>query len=426
MNRKESINNKLVGSLFVTNKRILMLGPVDFSIDNAPKVHFYNLAKEFAELGFEVLCVVYAPEKGTIDTVEDKFRTSFSPNPLAGELFVRALKYLCLLPMILWHVCKFSPNIVYFRFSPPAFLYIMVLKLLKIFTPNFKIVLEFNDWVSEERKLQGERVFKVNLIDFLQRKSAYLSDYIRVVAKGLKQRLVEYGIKEKKISVIENETDINHFKPIDKVEAKGNFGLDPYLLFVGFLGNFAIWQGLDYLVRAMPEVWKIYPAVRFLLIGDGLEMPKIQKAVSKLKTEKVILTGSVPYRMTNLYINAFDIAVAPYIKKSNDIIFSPMKIRDYAACGVPIITTNIRGLEFVKEKGIGVLIPPDNPEALSEAIIKLIENPALRDKMGKRGREIAEKEFSWENVVRKILAKTESNSLLHRKDAPHGIEIIIP
>jgi glycosyltransferase involved in cell wall biosynthesis len=386
-------------------KRILMLGPVDFSIDNAPKVHFSNLAKEFAELGFDVLCVVYAPEKGIVDTVEDKFRVSFPPNPLSGNLFLRALKYLCLLPITLWHFFKFAPNIIYFRFSPPAFLYIMVLKSLKIFTSNFKIVLEFNDWVSEEREIQGEGLFKVKLIDFLQTKSASLSDCIRVVAEGLKYRLVGYGIKEDKISVIENGTDINHFKPIDRIKAKENFGFDPDLLFVGFLGNFAIWQGLDHLLLAIPEVWKTFPEVRFLLIGDGPKMPAIRKAVSKFEKEKVILTGRIPYQEANLYINSFDIAVAPFIKKSNDVMLSPMKIRDYAACGIPFVTTKIRGLEMVEEKGIGILVPPDNPAALSEAIIKLIRDPVLRKKMGRKGRKVAEEEFSWKDVAGNILEK---------------------
>ncbi len=382
-----------------------MLGPVDFSKDNAPKVHFSNLAKEFAEFGLDVLCVVYAPEKGNINTVDDKVRVSFPPNPLVGNLFLRALKYFFLLPITLWHFFKFAPNIVYFRFSPPTFLYLLVLQLLKFFPFDFKIVLEFNDWVSEEREIQGEGVFKVKLIDFLQTKSAYLSDYIRVVAEGLKYRLVEYGVKEDKISVVENGTDINHFKPIDRTGAKKNFGFEPDLLYVGFIGNFAVWQGLDHLLRAIPEVWKICPDVRFLLIGDGPKMPEIRKSVSKFGKEKVILTGSIPYQEANLYINSFDIGVAPFIKKRNDGMVSPMKIRDYAACGIPFVTTKIRGLEMVEEKSIGILVPPDNPNALSEAIIKLIRNPVLRKKMGRKGRKVAEEEFSWKDVAEKILEK---------------------
>jgi glycosyltransferase involved in cell wall biosynthesis len=386
-------------------KRILMLGPVDFSKDNAPKVHFSNLAEEFAEFGLDVLCVVYAPEKPTVDTFKDKVKVSFLPNPIVGNLWIRVLKYLCLLPMILLHCFKFKPNIVYFRFSPPSFLYLLLLKLLKTFSFDFKIILEFNDWVSEEREIQGESVFKANLIDLLQKKSAFFPDYIRVVAKGLKYRLVECGIKEDKISVIENGTDIDHFKPVNKKEARKKLGLDRDFLYVGFIGNFAVWQGLDYLIRAIPEVWKIFPDVRFLLIGDGPEMPEIKKEVSKSEKRKVILTGSVPYREANLYINSFDIGIAPFIKKRNDGMVSPMKIRDYAACGIPCVTTKIRGLELVEEKGIGILVPPDNSYALSKGIMKLIRNPALRKKMGRKGRKVAEEEFAWKDVAGKILEK---------------------
>ena len=384
-------------------KRILMIGPVDFSKEYGPKVHFSNLLKEFVRLGFTVSCLVYAPEGEIVDSIDKNFSVNFSPNPLIGNLFLRVFKYLLLIPVILWHFFKFTPHIVYFRFSPPAFLYLLFLNLFKIFPYKFKILLEFNAWAPEERRIQGERKLKVKLIKFLQVKSAFFSDSIRVVAPGIKEKLVISGVKNKKITVIENGTDINHFKPIKKNEAKEKIGLNPAYLYVGFIGNFAVWQGLDYLVRAIPKVLKAYANVRFLLVGDGPEMPKIKKAISKFEKGKVILTGSVPYRKANLYINAFDIGVAPFIKKRNDGMVSPMKIRDYAACGIPFVTTKIRGLEMVEEKDIGILVPPDNPDALSDAILKLVENRGLRNAMGEKGRRVAEQEFSWEKVAGQIL-----------------------
>lgn len=266
-------------------------------------------------------------------------------------------------------------------------------------------MVEFHDWVSEQRAIQGGNKFNVILIEKLQIGSSRLADHIRVVAKGIEEKLLVFGINKRKIAVIENGTDINFFKPIDKKEAKKAIGINPDYLYVGFIGNLAVWQGLDYLLQAIPKVLKEYGNVRFILVGDGPEMPKIRKKVAALEKEKVILTGSVPYQEANLYINSFDIGVAPFIKKRNDGMVSPMKIRDYAACGVPFVTTKIRGLEFVQEKGIGILAPPNNTNALSEAIIKLIENPRLRNGMGNKGRKVAEKNFSWKNVAEKIFNK---------------------
>ena len=86
----------------MNHKRILMVGPVDFSIDTAPKVHFTNLAKEFSKCGFDVLCLAYAPKKTTIGTVIDKFKVSFLPNPLIGNMFLRVFKYLFLVTFLLY------------------------------------------------------------------------------------------------------------------------------------------------------------------------------------------------------------------------------------------------------------------------------------------------------------------------------------
>ncbi|MEJ2568823.1 MAG: glycosyltransferase family 4 protein, partial [candidate division WOR-3 bacterium] len=260
---------------------------------------------------------------------------NFAPNPLIGNKASRVFKYLLIIPFILFEIFSFKPHCVYFRFSPPAFLYILIIKICRFFSYNYKIVAEFDDWVSEP-----------------------------------------FGVDCKKILVIGNGTDTNHFKPINKIKAKTELGLNADSLYVGFIGNFAIWQGLNSLLQAIPKVLKSHKDVNFLLVGDGPEMAKIRKAVLdlELEKEKIILTGKVPYQETNLYINAFDIGVAPFIRERNESIgLSPLKIRDYAACGVPIITTRIKGLEIVEEKNIGILVPPDDSNALSDAIIKLIK-----------------------------------------------------
>lgn len=381
-----------------------MIGPVDISKNYGPSVHFSNLAVNFEKLGFRTKCLIYSPEQTTRDEIYKGIDIKFVPNPLVGNKFKRILKYLLLIPFMIIELFLFKPKIIYFRFSPPAFLYLFVLRVLRAFIFNYMMIVEFDDWVSEEREIQGEGRFKVKLIDFLQIKSALLSDYIRVVAPGIKERLISYGIDAEKTAVIENGTDTAHFKPIGKKEAKMKLGLDTDCLYIGFIGNFAVWQGLDYLIQGIPQILKTHNDVRFLLVGDGPEMPKIRKAVSKFEEGKIILTGSIPYQEANLYINTFDIGVAPFIRERNESIgLSPLKIRDYAACGTPVVTTKIRGLEMVEKHSFGILVPPDNFRALSEAIIKLIENPALRSKMGIKGRKLAEENFSWHNIAGQIL-----------------------
>ena len=388
-------------------KRILMIGEVDFSKDDAPKVHFLNLAINFNKLGWHTRALVYSPQNKLCEEERKLINMSFIPNPLSGNKISRAFKYLLIIPFIIFEIFSFKPHLIYFRFSPPAFLYIFIIKLYRFFSCNYKIVAEFNDWVSDQRKIQGESRFKVKIVEFLQLRSVLFVDYARVVTRGIKRKFCTFGIDCKKILVVGNGTDVNHFKPINRSKAKTDIGLNPDFLYVGFIGNFAIWQGLGTLLNSIPQVLKKGGDVRFILVGDGPEMKKIKGKITYFKEEEVMLTGRVNYDLANKYINTFDIGVAPFIRERNENIgLSPLKIRDYAACGIPIITTRIKGLEMVEKRGIGILVAPDDSEALSDAIIKLIKNPDLRIKMGKKGREIAEKEFSWEKVVREILKKT--------------------
>ncbi len=381
-----------------------MIGHVDLARDDAPKVHFSNLAREFRKFGANVRCVLYTPVEAGYEQIGNDVTVKFIPNPLIGNILGRAIKYLLVIPFIILEFIRFRPNMIYFRFSPPVLLYLLVVKSLKLLSFRFKVILEFDDWLPEQRAIQGESPLKVGVIKNLQIGTARLADYIRVVVPGIKKKLLFYGVNDSKIAVIGNGTDIEHFYPIEKREAKKLIGVSTDFLYVGFIGNFAIWQGLDYFIQAIPNVLKVHNNTRFILVGDGPEMPKIQKEISQFKNKEVLLTGRVSYKEVGKYINAFDVGVAPFIEERNASIgLSPLKIKDYAACGVPIVTSRIEGLEMVEKEDIGILVPPEDSEALSEAIIKLLKDPQMRERMGKKGRKIAEEKFSWNLVIKQIL-----------------------
>ncbi|MCK4421641.1 glycosyltransferase family 4 protein [candidate division WOR-3 bacterium] len=387
----------------MAKKSILIIAPADLSRNDGPKVHIINLVREIKNLGTKVKCILYKPQELNYEPIGAGVEVRFIPNPLFGSNFARIIKYLFIIPVIIWEIFLFKPTIVYFEFTPPVFLYILVLKSLKIFPDVFKITIELHDWVPEQRAIQGESAFKVKIIETFLLGSARMADFIKVVAKGIKDRLKANGVNQEKIAVIGNGTDIELFNPMDRREAKKRIGLKSDYNYVGFIGNFAIWQGLDYLIQAIPHVLGVCDNVGFLLIGDGPEMPKIRKEISRFKNDEVILTGKVPYKEASRYINAFDIGVAPFLEKRNSGMVSPLKICDYAACGVPIVSTRIKGLEIVEEEGIGILVPPDDPEVLADAIIRLLKKPEMREEMGKNGRKIAKEQFSWKLIAKKTL-----------------------
>ena len=133
-------------------------------------------------------------------------------------------------------------------------------------------------------------------------------------------------------------------------------------------------------------------------------MHKIKNKVSQFKNKGVVLTGSVSYKEAGKYINAFDIGVAPFIRERNESIgLSPLKIYDYAACGVPVVASKIAGLEIIETKHFGILVEPENSIALANATIHLLKNTDLRRKFGRNGRKTVEKNFSWNRITKQII-----------------------
>jgi glycosyltransferase involved in cell wall biosynthesis len=87
----------------------------------------------------------------------------------------------------------------------------------------------------------------------------------------------------------------------------------------------------------------------------------------------------------------------------------PKTLIEAAACGRPIVTSDVPGCREVVQNGVnGLLVPARDPEALAEALNDLLRNPIKRSQMGSQGRVIAEKKFSMESVISQTFALYQS------------------
>ena len=83
-------------------------------------------------------------------------------------------------------------------------------------------------------------------------------------------------------------------------------------------------------------------------------------------------------------IQTFDVALAPYPRPDHVFYFSPLKLFEYMACGVPVVATNLGQIsEVVRDGETGLLCPPGDHEALVAACERLLEDPDLRSRLGK-------------------------------------------
>jgi len=241
---------------------------------------------------------------------------------------------------------------------------------------------------------------------FILNKALKFSDRIIAVTPGIKSNLEKvFCIPGEKIIVVSNGANTSLFKPLDQRACRKELNLDPEICYICFVGNLAPWQGIEYLVKAAPSLISRFPECRFLIVGDGVMKNELLKLSRELGVEdKFIFTGVVPYDRVPIYINASDVCAAPFIFARNAKIgLSPLKLYEYMACGKPVVASNISGVSDALEasKG-GIPVLPENPDALSEAILKLLENPDLRIKLGLKGLSYVTENYSWYSVAKQV------------------------
>lgn len=249
---------------------------------------------------------------------------------------------------------------------------------------------------------------------FILKKTLGFSDKIIAVTPGIKANIEKvYNIPGRKIVVVSNGANTSLFKPLKQETCRKELGLDAEISYVSFVGNFAPWQGVEYLVKAAPIILSQFPKCHFLIVGDGIMKNELIKLSRELGVEdRFIFTGVVEYFRVPLYINASDACVAPFIFARNAKIgLSPLKLYEYMACGKPVVASCIDGVSDILEASEGgISVIPENPSALAEAILKLLGNPNLRIKMGSKGLRYVTENCSWYSVAKQVDRVCKSGS----------------
>jgi len=166
-----------------------------------------------------------------------------------------------------------------------------------------------------------------------------------------------------------------------------------------FAGAFRSWHGAINLVRAVRELsTRGRSDVGAVFVGDGPELPTIQDEAAGLPN--VVFTGAVPHARVPACLAAADIGVAPfeisaYRPLSLGFYWSPLKIFEYMAAGLPVVAPSVDRLPALVEHGReGLLYDPAAAGALA-SVLERLTDPPLRRSLGCAARERAVREYSW-------------------------------
>ncbi len=172
---------------------------------------------------------------------------------------------------------------------------------------------------------------------------------------------------------------------------------------VVFLGSFRPWHGVREFVHVAQEILKTRADILFLMIGSGELLEETRENVARANLrEKIILTGAVDYARVPYYLAVSDVGVAPFNTQVHPPLrvgfyWSPLKVHEYMAMGLPVVTIDVAGLNtIVREGQEGLLYPENDLEKMRAAILKLVDDAALAKRLGDAGRARVVEHFSWQ------------------------------
>jgi glycosyltransferase involved in cell wall biosynthesis len=285
-------------------------------------------------------------------------------------------------------------DIIHFNITPNWFDPTWVLFELTKATHS-KTVLSVHGFIPLELQFNPAKRLILDNVALTHSRNVYqFVDKIVVNSHYMLRNIVGYyGIASEKIKVIPNGVDPNRFLTHEKrVRLIGH----PSILYFGGLSER---KGVDVLLRAIAKTKLVLPSIKLHLVGSGDFSDHLRILSMREEIEKdVIFWGHADRSLVPQYYNAADICIFPSRYEPFGIV-----ILEALASGRPVIASNVGGIpEFISSGENGILVEPNDPEALSRAIILLFQDKTLMKSLRANALKTAAL-YSWKNIARKYL-----------------------
>ncbi len=224
-------------------------------------------------------------------------------------------------------------------------------------------------------------------------------DSVIAISEGVRQVLIKGGVPERLIEVVPSGIDFAPFREVKERDfLRKEFGFGPEDYLVGIVAQLEDHKGHRDLIEAAKILKDHAPRVRIVIVGEGSLRMQLDQQAHELRVEDVV------------YFLGFREDI-PRILASLDlfVLSSRMEglgssIMDAMASRLPVVATQAGGIpEVVIHRETGLLVPPQDPPALANAILKLYLDRALAARLAQRGFEVVHEKFSAEAMARKTI-----------------------
>jgi colanic acid biosynthesis glycosyl transferase WcaI len=233
-------------------------------------------------------------------------------------------------------------------------------------------------------------------------KFAYRSaSKISVIADGFVENLLSKGVASDKIEQIPNWVDVNFIRPLPKENNPFRTAHNLNGKFVvQYSGNIALTQGLETVVQAASLLRHI-PEIAFVIVGEAKGLQRLQQYCLDCGADNVLLLPFQPREHLPQMLAAADVGLV--VQKKNVISFNmPSKIQVLLASGRALIASvsdNGTAARAVKQSGGGVIVPPEDDQALAMAILELYKHPEKVKTLSYNSRQYATEQYAFEHAL---------------------------
>jgi glycosyltransferase involved in cell wall biosynthesis len=225
---------------------------------------------------------------------------------------------------------------------------------------------------------------------------------VTACSEHLRSSAIRLGAYPERVHLIPWGADPKRFHPGVTPYARSKIGLSNNDIVVAALGRIVPKKGFDVLVQALPRILNSCNNVHIVIGGDGIQRDDLIQVAWRMGVGDFLhMPGRILWDEVPSFLAMADIFVVPSTQDARGNLDGlPTVLLEAMAVGKPIVATKVGGIELVIKDGEnGLLCPPGDPNALSEAIISLVEDEGLRLRLGKAARNSVESRFNWREVA---------------------------
>ena len=350
---------------------------------NAESIHIQRWVNYLAGKGHEVHVLSPNPGEGYIQGVQIHQLTVPLPQKLWAAL--RSINVMVRIIKVKRLINKIEPDILDAH-------YISAYGWLAITSGFHPVVL--TPWGSDILITPKQSFWLRSLVKYaLKRAEMVICD-----SETVREGLLELGANPTRIRIIYNGIDTQQFSPQPDNQFKNRLGLHgvPVILSTR---NLELVYNVEMLIRAIPLILEQASQARFIIIGDGKQREYLEELATSLGiSENISFVGWIPHDELPGYLNSSDIYVSTSRSDSTS-----MSLQEAMACELaPVVTDLPANREWINDAENGFIVPIDNPQALAERIIYLIENKETRERFGKNSRKIIKERAEYEKEMDKV------------------------